>query len=263
MTSSSGEGKPLINSRFCACFKEVLKIEQSTNGDEQGEIFKNGAVSELLIKYIAIGNPTDADLESGNNSRFLKFQFWDQVNADHLPPGLDFAVFETAIRLTAAGAGRILQRALKIHPIDGVAGVSTIFAANNHKDRAQLIDRFFEIREAVERDLKSWSTRRALWTARRQRSKATALWMNDRGGGDKGLDEPDPVASVAAEETPAAGERKKFFDTKMKLLTGAIALMESAQLVAHEYVNTSPIVSLALTLATLSLVALVAKKTLS
>ncbi|SFP86883.1 Glycosyl hydrolase 108 [Mesorhizobium sp. NFR06] len=97
-------------------------------------------------------------------------QYWDQVKGDHLPAGVDYVVFDGAVKSGPKQSVIWLQRALgSLYEgrIDGVMGLRTIAAAvqSRNNDDA-LIDRICDQRLAFLPHLKTWSTSGRGWGAR-------------------------------------------------------------------------------------------------
>jgi lysozyme family protein len=72
------------------------------------------------VKFI-----TDAELKA-----IYKFQYWDKVQGDHLPAGLDYAVFDFAVNSGVGRASKFLQAVLGVAQ-DGQIGARTLAAIHN------------------------------------------------------------------------------------------------------------------------------------
>lgn len=102
-----------------------------------------------------------------------KRQYWDMVNADDLPAGLDYAVFDYAVNSGPNRAAKDLQRVLKasVDPllkIDGQIGEGTKRAANRAADldEVKLIEDYCNKRMRFLRSLRTWSTFGRGWKRR-------------------------------------------------------------------------------------------------
>lgn len=59
----------------------------------------------------------------------IKFGYWDVVNADHLPAGVDLLVYEFGYGSGPVTSARVLQELVGVKRIDGVIGPVTLSAA--------------------------------------------------------------------------------------------------------------------------------------
>ncbi|MCH4560876.1 glycoside hydrolase family 108 protein [Mesorhizobium jarvisii] len=96
-------------------------------------------------------------------------QYWDSVQGDTLPAGVDYVVFDGAVN---SGPGRSimwLQQALRpayTGRIDGVLGMGTLAALKADKNNDALIDRICNARMAFLKHLSTFGTFGRGWTAR-------------------------------------------------------------------------------------------------
>ena len=72
------------------------------------------------VKHIS-----DAELKA-----IYRFQYWDKVQGDYLPSGLDYAVFDFAVNSGVSRASKYLQAVLGVAQ-DGVIGAKTLAAIHN------------------------------------------------------------------------------------------------------------------------------------
>jgi lysozyme family protein len=72
------------------------------------------------VKHIS-----DAELKA-----IYKFQYWDKVQGDYLPAGVDYAVFDFAVNSGVSRASKYLQAVLGVAQ-DGVIGAKTLAAIHN------------------------------------------------------------------------------------------------------------------------------------
>lgn len=96
-----------------------------------------------------------------------KRQFWDMCNADDLPAGLDYAVFDYAVNSGANRAVKDLQRTVGAR-VDGQVGEETIRLSKEaaNRDEKKLIDDFCARRMRFLRSLKTWKTFGRGWSRR-------------------------------------------------------------------------------------------------
>ena len=97
-----------------------------------------------------------------------KFQYWDMVNADRLPAGLDYAVFDYAVNSGPNRAAKELQRLLRLNQVDGQIGEGTLRAVNDaaNEDEVKLIADYCNRRMSFLRRLKTYSTFGRGWKRR-------------------------------------------------------------------------------------------------
>lgn len=101
-----------------------------------------------------------------------KQNYWDTIDGDELPSGLDYAVFDFAVNSGVSRAVRVLQKVLGVDE-DGILGSETL-AATQSADIADLVDKYISARESFLKSLKTFPVFGHGWllrTARvRQRS---------------------------------------------------------------------------------------------
>ncbi len=69
------------------------------------------------------------NLKKSEAKRIYKAQYWDRVNGNKLPSGLDLALFDFAVNSGSFRAVKMLQRQVKVRQ-DGIVGVITLAAIN-------------------------------------------------------------------------------------------------------------------------------------
>lgn len=142
------------------------------------------------------GQPT-ADVKGITDDELREIyrtQYWDKVQGDDLPSGLDYAVFDFAVNSGPSRAAKFLQRIVGAEQ-DGVIGSQTI-AALRGRDAATLVSRLCDDRLAWLKRLKTFSTFGRGWSRRVSEVKADALEM----AAEKRPTERPPV--IDADKTP-------------------------------------------------------------
>lgn len=132
-------------------------------------------------------------------------QYWHKVEADDLPMGLDYAVFDFAVNSGPSRAAKFLQRIVGVAE-DGVIGAQTI-AAVRQRDATTVIDRLCSDRLSWLRRLKTFDAFGKGWTRRVNSVREDAT--------DMARDAP-PVTRVARVEDPPSaktGNRERMTDT--------------------------------------------------
>lgn len=93
-----------------------------------------------------------------------KFQYWDALRCDDLPPGLDYAVFDFGVNSGVARAAKFLQRVVGARQ-DSIVGEETI-SKSLQADPTFIIEKLCADRMAFLRRLKTWKTFGKGWTRR-------------------------------------------------------------------------------------------------
>ena len=102
-----------------------------------------------------------------------KRKYWDKVQGDELPSGVDYVVFDAAINSGAGRAAKWLQACVGVEP-DGGIGPKTLTAVQAFNPK-QLIEDYTKRRLSFLMDLPTWDTFGRGWTRRVLEVEATAL----------------------------------------------------------------------------------------
>ena len=104
-----------------------------------------------------------------------KRKYWDAINGDSLPSGLDICVFDCSVNSGVGRAAKMLQGVLGLAQ-DGSIGPKTLAACKTH-DAKDLIDKFCAARQKFLESLPTFSTFGKGWTTRvaEVESKSTLL----------------------------------------------------------------------------------------
>lgn len=111
-------------------------------------------------------------------AQIMKAQYWDVVQGDKLPAGLDYAVFDYAVNSGPGRAVKDLQRVLGGIKVDGIVGLETLGAIRG-RDVAELIVALCEKRYEFVKSLSTFHTFGVGWTRR---------IMGERHGAQPGAD---------------------------------------------------------------------------
>jgi len=97
-----------------------------------------------------------------------RFQYWDMVNADRLPAGVDYMVFDYAVNSGPNRAAKELQRLLRLNQVDGQIGEGTLRAVTDaaDADEVKLIEDYCNRRMRFLRSLKTFGTFGKGWKRR-------------------------------------------------------------------------------------------------
>jgi lysozyme family protein len=105
-----------------------------------------------------------------------KNKYWDKVQGDELPSGVDYVVFDAAINSGPGRAAKWLQSCVGA-TVDGAIGRGTLQAVNS-KDAKQLINDYCAHRLEYLKALPTWGTFGKGWERRVKEVNATALLMS-------------------------------------------------------------------------------------
>ena len=116
-------------------------------------------------------------MEPAERDTIYKTHYWDVVKGDELPLGLDFCVFDASVNSGAGHAGIWLQQALGEAyrgTVDGIIGMKTLQAIEDHGDVEEIIAAFCAHRLATLERLATWGEFGKGWSARIANVQKTA-----------------------------------------------------------------------------------------
>jgi lysozyme family protein len=104
-----------------------------------------------------------------------RFQYWEPIKGDQLPPGVGYVVFDGAVNSGPRQSSKWLQRAIgaAAGTVDGIIGSVTLSAAQQDHDHDALIARISARRMAFLKALKTWPTFSKGWSRRVAHVEAT------------------------------------------------------------------------------------------
>lgn len=115
-----------------------------------------------------VGHPVDEKTMRGltpaDVAPLYKQKYWDKVNGDDLPAGVDYVVFDCAINSGTGRATKFLQECVDV-TADGAIGSGTM-AAVKAMPPADLVKKFSEKRLAFLQSLPTWGTFGKGWGSR-------------------------------------------------------------------------------------------------
>ena len=80
--------------------------------------------------------------------------YWDEINGDSLPSGIDYIVFDSAVNMGVGRAIKLIQEAAGV-PSDGVLGAQSL-AAIKAADQKELIAKFTQLKTDFYKSLKTF-----------------------------------------------------------------------------------------------------------
>lgn len=164
------------------CLKTVLQFEGgwSDSPQDPGSATMKGVTFETFLAYFPgstlsdLRNITDAQLEA-----IYRPGFWNAINGDALPSGLDLEVFDMAVNSGPGRAARMIQGLVKVAQ-DGDIGPRTLAAIAAIGARGLIIS-YAGARQAYYRSLPDFETFGKGWLARVNQCEVDALVLA-RGG---------------------------------------------------------------------------------
>jgi lysozyme family protein len=161
------------------CFALVLKNEGGyvDNPSDPGGATNLGCTKAVWEQYVG-HSVTKDDIKALTPSDVMplyKAKYWDTINGDELPEGVDYAVFDFAINSGPSRAAKTLQSVLSTNP-DGQIGPATLRAieASNPREVATAV---CEARLAFLQSLPTYGTFGKGWSRRVSEVEQTAFNM--------------------------------------------------------------------------------------
>jgi len=190
-----------MDRNFARALQLVLKSEGgwSDNPADPGGATMKGVTIATFRRYIDPKGTKD-DLRHITDAQLAKVyreQFWNAINGDQLPDGVDYAVFDFAVNSGPGRAARYLQSAAGV-AMDGVIGPATIVAVSS-KPAGVVIDHLCDMRLAFLERLPTWGTFGRGWSARVASVRKEALLMTAQ----TAIPVQPPVTQPKAPSTPA------------------------------------------------------------
>ena len=173
-----------MKSNFDAALKAVLKHEGgfvNHPADPGGATNLGITIGTARALGIDVDGDGDTDildikkLRVEDAAKVYRAHYWDKVDGDYLPSGVDFAVFDFAVNSGVGRASRFLQQILGVS-VDGNIGPKTVEAAQK-MDATILVNALCDRRMAFLRSLGTFKTFGKGWTRRVAEVRALALEM--------------------------------------------------------------------------------------
>lgn len=126
-----------------------------------------------------VGHPVDEKamkaLTPALVAQMYKRKYWDKVQGDDLPAGVDYCCFDAAVNSGAGRAAKWLQGVVGVD-VDGAIGPKTMKAVKEF-DAKTLIEDYSKRRLSFLSDLPTWGTFGKGWGRRVNEVEQTALSM--------------------------------------------------------------------------------------
>lgn len=167
------------SARFSRCVAEVLKHEGGFvhHPRDPGGATNRGITLATLADWRG-RTVTPADVQAMTEAEareIYRARYWNAVQGDHLPAGVDLAVFDLAVNSGVGRAARMLQRQLGVAE-DGAIGPRTL-AAVGRVNASRLAGDLCRARLAFLRGLSTWDVFGEGWERRVADVQRAALEM--------------------------------------------------------------------------------------
>lgn len=168
-------------SNWPAALAFVWRPENDGNGfhvgaDDPGGATSWGVTHDTWAHAVNLSLVPDVPLQDASQddlARVLRLQFWNVIQGDRLPSGVDLATFNLAMLSGPGRAAIELQAALGIRA-DGIIGPLTMVAVRG-ADPLELIDHLTDSEEVFFSGLKNARTNLNGWKRRAEDCRAEAL----------------------------------------------------------------------------------------
>ena len=150
------------------CFSLILRNEGGFNDNpkDPGGVTNLGCTKAVWESYV--GHPVTVDdmkaLTPEDVEPLYKEKYWDAINGDSLPMGVDYAVFDFAINSGPSRAAKALQSVIGV-ATDGSIGPATL-AALEEANARDVATRTCEARLAFLQSLPTYDTFGKGWSLR-------------------------------------------------------------------------------------------------
>lgn len=210
-------------SNFQPLVEQLLGIEGGVSDrpakDDPGKLTNLGVTQKVYDQWRALkGLPPKSvrEITRQEMTAIAKANYWQPIQGDKLPSGIDFAVFDFAYNSGPAQAIKELQRALGVNA-DGSIGLQTLEALAVC-DQVAVINGVCDRRLTFMKGLKNWRANKNGWTSRVAHVRAQSLAL---AAGDK-ASEPDAelTAMPLAKAPPAAPVPAKKSATVWSMIVG-------------------------------------------
>ena len=167
-----------MKENFAACLAETLRHEGgwSDHPKDPGGATMKGVTLDTYRRWRP--GATKAQLRAITDAEVAAIYrkgYWDAVNADDLPAGLDLVAFDGAVNSGPSRGAKWLQAGVGAKQ-DGKVGPATIAAARAYDTRTA-VNRACDARLAFLKTLGTWPTFGKGWSRRVASVRSTALAM--------------------------------------------------------------------------------------
>ena len=160
----------MAQSTFKNSLKYVLVYEGGKVDDprDPGGRTNQGVTQRVYSAYRSRQGqaPRDVHLMTAvERDMIYRRQYWDAIEGDKLPAGVDLVIFDAAVNSGPKQAAKWLQRALRVEA-DGHIGFGTLSAAANHPNHDGLVQLIADQRMSFLQRLRHWRHYKNGWSNR-------------------------------------------------------------------------------------------------
>jgi lysozyme family protein len=170
-----------MKDNFAEALQHVLKHEGGfvNHPSDPGGMTNLGCTKKVWEEHCghSVDEKAMRSLTPDDVAPLYKRKYWDKIQGDELPSGVDYIVFDAAINSGPGRAAKWLQACIGVEP-DGGIGPKTL-AAVAAFDAEQLIADYSKRRLSFLMDLPTWGTFGKGWTRRVQEAEVIGLKMVD------------------------------------------------------------------------------------
>jgi len=158
----------MINN-YPTALKQVLKSEGgwSDNPADPGGATMKGITIGTYRQWKNNPNITKEQLRAISDAEvydIYKQQYWNKIDGDYMPSGVDYALFDAAVNMGVGRAAKLIQEAVGV-TADGVLGPKSLSAIQKANPK-ELIEKFSALKEAFYRSLKTFPVFGVGWLRR-------------------------------------------------------------------------------------------------
>lgn len=157
-----------MRSNFAEALKSILVHEGGfvNHPSDPGGMTNLGCTKAVWEEYCGypVNEKAMRDLKPEDVAPLYKRKYWDKIQGDELPSGVDYCVFDAAINSGPSRAAKWLQACVGVEP-DGSIGPKTLAAVRAMTPK-QLIEDYSKRRLSFMMDLPHWVTFGKGWTRR-------------------------------------------------------------------------------------------------
>ena len=170
---------------FETCLQWLLSHEGGfvNHPEDPGGMTNKGITAKVYARWLDEVMDADANITEdimrnipdNHVAAIYREEYWNRVNGDDLPSGVDWCVFDWAVNSGTGRAARAIQRCVGAKA-DGAIGPMTLTAIKSH-DAASLIEDMFQRRQAFYERLSTFETFGKGWTNRNHETREQALTL--------------------------------------------------------------------------------------
>lgn len=163
---------------FQKCMDVVLREEGGyvDNPDDPGGATNFGITQKTLAAWRKVESVTPDEVKAltrAEAEEIYRAQYWNALNCDQLPKGVDLVTFDFGVNAGVSRAARTLQQAVHVG-VDGQVGPITVHAARQANPEA-LINQISDLRLEFYKGLSDFGTFGEGWTRRVAAVREAAL----------------------------------------------------------------------------------------